>query len=302
MGVSAPSVRFREHGKGAGMNILVTGGTGVIGRYVVQDLVRAGHEVTNIGRSGAASLPCRHIRADLTNAGDVYESVAMSKAEAVVHMGAWANWGIVPHTRTYGDNVTGTFNLFQACADMGVRRIIAASSAQVYGFERHPPQYVPVDEAHPLRPLNPYAAAKIANEQAADYFVANYGLTICSFRIMAARLPARLPAEIAQLAERPETGMFLLWTRHDARDCARACRLAVEAAEVPSGPYNITGTIVLEDSAGELVRRYFGDRTEIRGPLHDASSPLSCAKAEQAFGYRPLYPWSVRTPFPDDPA
>jgi nucleoside-diphosphate-sugar epimerase len=159
-----------------------------------------------------------------------------------------------------------------------------------------------VGGGHPLRPLNPYAVAKIAGEQAADYFVANHGLTICSFRIMGARLPARLPGEIAQLAGRPETGTFLLWTRHDARDCARACRLAVEAADVPSGPYNITGTVVLEESVGALVRRYFGDRTEIRGSMADASSPLSCAKAEKAFGYRPIYPWSVRRSFPENAA
>ncbi len=284
------------------MRILVTGGTGVIGRYVIAECARAGHEVTNLGRSGPPPVLCRHLRGDLTSAGDVYEALAMSRAEVVVHMGAWSNWGLVPHTQTYGDNVRGTFNLFQACADLGVRRVVAASSAQVYGFERHAPRYVPVDEAHPLRPLNPYAAAKIANEQAADYFVANHGLTICSFRIMAARLPVHIPEEIAQLAKRPETGTFLLWTRHDARDCARACRLAVEAAEVPSGPYNITGTVVLDEPAAELVRRYFGDRTEIRGPLPAAASPLSCAKAEKAFGYRPIYPWSVHTTFLEAPA
>jgi nucleoside-diphosphate-sugar epimerase len=262
------------------MNILVTGGTGVIGRYVVGELVRAGHEVTNIGRSAGGNLPCRHLRADLTNAGDVYEALAMSKAEAVVHMGAWSNWGIVPHTQTYGDNVTGTFNLFQACADLGIRRFISASSAQVYGFEKYAPLYVPVDEAHPLRPLNPYALAKIANERAAEYFVAN--------------------SEIAQLAKHPETGTFLLWTRGDARDCARACRLALERETVASGPYNITGGVVLSDTAEALVRRYFGDRTEIRSTLHDHESPLSCAKAEAAFGYRPQYLWSETRTFPEE--
>ncbi len=282
------------------MRVLVTGGTGVIGQYVIQEFAQAGHEVTSIGRSTGAGLSCRHLRADLINAGDVYEALAMSKAEAVVHMGAWSNWGIVSHTRTYADNVQGTFNLFQACADLGVRRIISASSAQVYGFERHPPLYVPVDEEHPLRPLNPYSLAKIANERAAEYFIANHGLTILSFRIMAARTPARLPAEIAQLAQRPETGTFLLWTRHDARDCARACRLAMETADVPPGSYNITGSIVLPETADELARRYFGDRTEIRGSLPEHDSLLSCAKAEKAFNYRPVYRWSLTESFPEE--
>jgi nucleoside-diphosphate-sugar epimerase len=272
----------------------------VIGRYVVRELVRAGHEVTNIGRSASGNLPCRHLRADLTNAGDVYEALAMAKAEAVVHLAAWANWGIVTHTRTYGDNVQGTFNLFQACADLGIRRIISASSAQVYGFEKYAPLYVPVDEVHPLRPLNPYALAKIANERAAEYFVANSEMTILSFRIMATRAPDQIAPEIAQLVKHPETGTFLLWTRGDARDCARACRLALERETVASGPYNITGGVVLSDTADTLVRRYFGARTEIRSALHDHESPLSCAKAEAAFGYRPQYLWSEARTFPEE--
>ena len=281
------------------MRVLVTGGTGVIGRYVVEEFVRAGHQVTNVGRSAGAKLPCRHLRGDLTDAGEVYQALAMSRAEAVVHMAAWSNWGIVPHTRTYSDNVQGTFNLLQACADLQVRPVVIASSAQVYGFERFPPVYVPVDEAHPLRPLNPYALAKIANEQAAEYFVANYGMCVLSFRIMAVRAPAQLRPEIEQLARSPETGTFLLWTRGDARDCARACRLAVETPNIAPGAYNITGSIVLTETPDELVRRYFGDRTEIRGSLLEHNSILSCAKAEKAFNYRPIYRWSLTESFPE---
>ena len=92
--------------------------------------------------------------------------------QAVVHLGAWANAGIVPDTRTYGDNVTATFNLFQACADLGIRRIVAASSAQVYGFASAALCYVPADEDHLLRPLNCYALSKMAGEQAVEYFAA----------------------------------------------------------------------------------------------------------------------------------
>ena len=49
--------------------------------------------------------------------------------------------------------------------------MVSASSAQVYGFAKEPPTYVPVDEAHPLRPANCYALSKVMGEQAADYFV-----------------------------------------------------------------------------------------------------------------------------------
>ncbi|OUC08499.1 hypothetical protein RY27_08600, partial [Litorilinea aerophila] len=172
------------------MNILVTGGSGRIGRYVLRELAAAGHHVTNVDLAPAPEEPGTFLRVDLTDAGEVYQALARAKAEAVVHLGAWANAGMVPDARTYGDNVRGTYHVFQACADLGIRRIVAASSAQVYGFAAAPPHYVPVDEEHPLRPVNSYALSKVVGEQVADYFVANFGLTILSFRFMGVRPPA----------------------------------------------------------------------------------------------------------------
>jgi nucleoside-diphosphate-sugar epimerase len=240
------------------------------------------------------------LRVDLTDAGDVYQTLAAHQAEAVVHLGAWPDAGIVPAARTYGDNARGAYNLFQACADLGIRRIVYASSAQVYGFAGSPPIYAPVDEAHPVRPINPYALAKCAAEQAADYFVANYGTTILSFRFMGVRTPGQIAGEIEQMRRDPKSGGWLLWTRTDARDAAAACRLAVEAANPPSGPYNITGAeVVLKEGAEALVRRHFGAATGIRGNLEGSKSPLSCARAEAAFGYRPRFIWNEETHHPE---
>ena len=276
------------------MQILVTGAGGRIGRYVVKELVNAGHGVTGVDILASEEGSPRFLRVDLTDAGEVYQALRAAKAEAVVHLGAWANAGVVPDTRTYGDNVQGTFNVFQTCADLGIQRVVSASSAQVYGFAAEPPVYVPVDETHPLRPTNCYAISKVVGEQTADYFVKCFGMTILSFRLMGIRTPAQLDAELDELAEDPSKGTSLLWTRTDARDAAIACRLAVEAESVPSGPYNITGArVVLSELTATLVERYFGDKTEVRDALPDHISPMSCAKAEASFGYQPQFVWSV---------
>jgi len=280
------------------MNILVTGGSGRIGSYVVRELMQAGHDVTSVDVQPPTDKRGRFLRVDLTDSGEVYQGLATANAEAAIHLGAWANAGIVPDTHTYGDNVRGTFNLFQACADMGVKRVISASSAQVYGFAKAPPQYVPVDETHPLRPANCYALSKIAGEQAADYFVKRFGMTILSFRFMGIRTPNELNLQINRIIEEPGRDAGLLWTRTDVRDAAVACRLAVEVAEVDSGPYNITGSRVIpSEPTATLVERYFGSRTAIRGILPDNISPLTCIKAEAAFGYVPRFPWSVSQRF-----
>jgi nucleoside-diphosphate-sugar epimerase len=275
------------------MNILVTGGSGRIGSYVIQELMQFGHDVTSVDIKSPTDRICRFLRLDLTESGEVYQALATANAKAVIHLGAWANAGIVADTRTYGDNVRGTFNLFQACADMGIKRIISASSAQVYGFAKAPPQYVPADEAHPLRPTNCYALSKIAGEQAADYFAKRFGMKILSFRFMGIRMPNELNLEIDRIMANPSRDLGLLWTRTDARDAAMACRLAVEVEEVDSGAYNITGFQVLSESTMTLIECHFCSKTEIRSKLLNQSSPLSCIKAENAFGYKPSFQWSV---------
>jgi len=281
------------------MNILVTGGSGRIGRYVVRDLVAAGHTVTNADLAPSPGLPGGFLRVDLTDPGDVYQALAYTKSQAVVHLGAWANAGVVPDTRTYGDNVRGAFTLFQACADLNIKRIVNASSAQVYGFAQAAPSYLPVDEDHPFRPCNSYAAAKVAAEVAAEYFIQQFGLNILSFRFMGVRMPNEIAGEIEAMAADPASGSWLLWTRTDARDAAQACRLAVEATGVPSGPYNITGArVVLDHPAAELVATHFGADLEIRG-LDGYNSPLDCSRAQQAFGYQPRYVWTQTQQHPE---
>ena len=282
------------------MKILVTGGSGRIGRYVVQDLVQAGHDVTSIDISPSDHKYCRNLQVNLTQAGEVYQALALAQAEAVIHLGAWANAGHVPDTRTFGENVQGTFNMFQACADMGIKRIVSASSAQVYGFSTAPPLYLPVDESHPLRPNNSYALSKVVGEETASYFIENKGLTILSFRFMGVRTPAEMPANMQQIAQNPAGDTRLLWTRTDARDAALACRLAVEAKVVASGPYNITGAqVVIKQSTQSLIEAYFGSQTEQRAALPGHTSPMTCARAKLVFAYEARYLWSETTQYPE---
>ena len=82
------------------MKVLVTGSSGRIGRYAVRELAAAGHEVTGIDRVTSKDAPGGRLRVDLTEPGEVYQALARAGAEAVVHLGAWANAGTVPDTRT----------------------------------------------------------------------------------------------------------------------------------------------------------------------------------------------------------
>jgi nucleoside-diphosphate-sugar epimerase len=275
------------------MRVLVTGGAGRIGKYLVRELADRSHNVTSLD---LASPPERiegvaYMTGNAGNVTDLYGALSYSRAEAIIHMAAWADPGIVADTRTYGENAAAGFAVLDLAYSLRLKRAILASSAQVYGFAEHPPVYAPVDEEHPLRPLNSYALAKIATEQAAAYF-AGKGLNVLSLRIMGARPPEALDAEVERILGDPGSDTFLLWTRTDARDIAIGVRQALEAAVVESGVYNLTGSAnVLDEPTAELLAHHC-PQTELRHFSNDRQSPLSIDKARRAFGYEPRYVWT----------
>ena len=274
------------------MRVLVTGGNGRIGRAAALAFARAGHEV----RSLDLALPAErlagveHRVGSVADMGDVVGAMLGWGVEAAVHMAAWTNSGIASEARTYAENAAGAFNVATAAAEMGARRIVLGSSAQVYGFEALDPVRVPVDEDHPLRPLNAYALSKLAAEAAGAFVAARTGATVISLRIMGARLAAQMPAEVAALRAAPEAGRFLLWTRVDVRDVAEACLQAATAPDVPSGAYDVTGArILLDEPTHEVLARHCPGLDLAAAP-EGTASPMSCARAAAAFGYAPRHP------------
>ena len=275
------------------MRIVVTGGSGRVGKFVVQALADGGHEVTSLDLAPAPErvTGVRYMTGNVSQIADVYGTLSYAKADAIVHMAAWSDPGIVPDARTYSDNVTGHFNVLDASAALGLKRVILASSAQVYGFAAHDPDFAPVNEDHPLRPLNAYALSKIAGESAAAYF-AQGGLNVLTFRIMGVRAPKDLDAEIARALKDPRADRFLLWTRTDARDIARGCLQALEAGTVESGVYNMSGAENLHGlETQELFARY-APSTDISALPAGMRSGFSSDKALRAFGYAPEFVWT----------
>lgn len=270
------------------MRVLVTGGNGKIGRHVVEAMRGAGHAV----RSLDLALPEARVAgvdyriANVTDMGEVSDTMQEFRPEAVIHMAAWINSGIVAEHRTYTDNVAGAFNVLTAAARVGVHRVIQGSSAQVYGFQTHDPVTVPVTEDHPLRPLNAYALSKIANEATGRYVSSQTKTQVLSLRIMGARPAHQMPDEIAAIRSDLKAGRFLLWTRIDTRDVAGACLSAVEADQVQAGAYNITGDAVLCEEDTRTVLRDICAELDLSKVPSGRGSPLSCAKAEAAFGFK----------------
>src|SRR5690348_7520633 len=104
--------------------VLVTGGSGKVGKWVIADLQAHGYSVINADRQRAATVHTMDV--DLCNMGHVY--AAMAGVDAVVHLAAIPSPGGNPPEVVFHTNVMSTFNVLQAAAALGIRKLVLASS------------------------------------------------------------------------------------------------------------------------------------------------------------------------------
>ncbi|MBP7693755.1 MAG: SDR family oxidoreductase [Anaerolineales bacterium] len=167
------------------MKVLVTGGAGFIGSHVVEALLAGGHAVSvvdNLSSGRRANLPAaaRLIELDIRDPrlAEVFEQ---ERPDWVAHHAAQ-----VDVRRSVADplldadiNVRGGLNVLESARRAGVRRFVYASTGgAVYGE----PEYLPVDERHPVNPLSPYGASKHALEHYLYLYQQNFGLTYVVLR------------------------------------------------------------------------------------------------------------------------
>jgi nucleoside-diphosphate-sugar epimerase len=179
------------------MKIAVTGGAGFIGSHLTAALVEAGHSVTvfdNLSTGNAdnlAGLPVSFIKGDLADFELLKQ--AATGCELVYHQAAMVSVprSMAEPTLNHQSNVTGVFNLFEAARQTGVKRVVYASSAAVYGAEPS----LPKTESSVIAPLSPYGAAKyMAEIYAAAYAAAYPGLEFVGLRYMNVFGPRQDPA------------------------------------------------------------------------------------------------------------
>lgn len=158
-------------------SVLVTGAGGFLGSAVVEHLSRAGFRVrawlgAPLDSVREPVVPVETLQADITD--EAVARQALTGIEVLVHLAGppsvASSWkDPAEFARVH---VVGTANLLQACVARGVRRIVAVSSAEVYGQ----PDQRPVSEASALKPRSPYGAVKLAMESLIEAFVAGHGL------------------------------------------------------------------------------------------------------------------------------
>ncbi|PWU09458.1 MAG: hypothetical protein C5B47_03370 [Verrucomicrobia bacterium] len=155
------------------MKVLVTGGSGLIGHAVTKRLVQHNWDVRLLDAEIGERIPgVEYVTCDILNFDDV--RVAMRGRQAVVHLAAIPRPGLAPGEKVFAVNVSGTFNVFEAAAAEGIKRVVHASSINALGVSFSLTdivvEYLPIDEEHPAYTTDPYSLSKQLVEDIGAYY------------------------------------------------------------------------------------------------------------------------------------
>lgn len=280
------------------MRILVTGGSGLLGSWVVRELARAdegrtGHQVRNFDRQEPESdAPAEFVAGDIENIDEVTD--ACRESDVVVHLAGIPRNGLEPPEITFRVNVMGTFNVHEAATLLGIQRVVSIGSEAalgwVYRLHDFTPDYLPIDERHPLQPQDTYAVSKEVVEAIARSYTRRAGLTTIILR------PpwVATPDDLEQLAQRGgrEVTDFRLYNYVDVRDVASAVRRAVE---VPLDGHHALFVTADDSSVAEplsdLMPRMLPEVGRKAEPLAGTAPSVSNEQAKKVLNWRPLHSW-----------
>ncbi len=225
------------------MRALVTGVSGFVGHHLVAHLEACGDEVIGCDRADGSI--------DIADISSVHAVVGRVQPDVVYHLAGWSDVGASwsAPVEVFRANAEGTLNVLLACHEVRVQRVIAVSSADVYGIVHT--DELPITEENPLRPVTPYAASKVAADYLGLQAWLGFRLPVVRVRAFNHLGPGQRPKFVAPaVAERiarnerdggstvPIGNLGAQRDFTDVRDVVRAYRLLAEHGE-PGAAYNV---------------------------------------------------------------
>jgi nucleoside-diphosphate-sugar epimerase len=277
------------------MKILLTGASGLIGKEVAKGLVTAGFEV----------LATDLVKDDLSPAqsfvvGDLVSSDFVSQldfaCDAIVHLGSIPRPGIASDETVLHNNVIGTYHVFASAVAEKVPLVIYASSLSIYGYAWSTgtsPDYVPVDEKHPLHHYESYALSKEVNERSADMWANRSETAFVGLRFPHTHTEAFF-AEMAQKMregdkEILEQGAKIFWAYLDLRDAVQGIITVIKKGAKGSKTYNFAAPDTYADRPTREMMAEFHPASKIASTISGYDSIIDCSQWLSDFGYEPKY-------------
>ncbi len=292
----------------ASSNVVVTGALSGVGQWVVDQLASEGYDVVGLDqRLPEAGGPegASFFEVDLTDQGETAELIAGADPDAVVHLAAIPDPTSHAGSRVFTDTPESAYNVLDAAGRVGAD-VVWASSESAYGFPFADsvlkPEYLPIDETHPLRPEDAYGVSKVSGEAVAKATARRHGVSVVSIRPSWVQYPGeyltehnRASFDIDELAARstenpPDGGIGNFWSYIDVRDLASMVTAALDADVAGHEAYLCHAD---ENYLGVDTADLFDALFEDAPPCDTAGdeAAFTTAKAERDLGWTPEHTW-----------
>ena len=277
------------------MNIVVTGGCGTTGSWIVDRLADS-HEITCLDRE-APTEPRSDVdyrTVDLTDSGAVFVVVTEVDPDAVVHWAAIPVAGNHAGVDLYRNNTITAHTVLTAAGRVGAD-VVQASSDGAYGFffaaETPVPDELPITESHALRPEDPYGLSKVVTEEIGKTVARREAISVASLRPSWIQLPDEYPCRDPAYVDDLSAGAGNYWSYVDVRDVADLVEAALAADFEGHEAFNCVGPDnALGRPLAELIGDYYGSLPDDCTVSGDAAA-YSTAKATRMLGWEPTRSW-----------
>lgn len=271
------------------MKVVVTGGSGKTGRWVVDALRSAGHKVLNVDWRHDGNEHGLTATADLTDPGKIQE--LLSGAELVVHLAAIPAPEIRSEAETFRINTLSTYNVFASAIESAVTKVVWASSETVLGLPFDtPPLFAPIDETVEPRPESSYALSKLMGEEMAQQFSRTSGIPIVGLRfsnIMEPSEYSRFPSFWTDPLQRK----WNLWGYVDVRDVVNAVLATIDADVIGAPVFIVAASdTVMNRPSADLMAEVYPD-VPLRRTVAGRETLLAIDHARDVLGYEPRHTW-----------
>ena len=268
--------------------IVVTGAKGGTGRSIVSVLRSAGYDVLGLDLAWPGHSDAGYRMADVLDLASLNELFA--GAAGVVHFGSMPTDNFSSVNACFQNVTNGGFNVLQACANVGVPRLVFASSMEVYGHLRAQPAF-PITEESPLQTSSIYGTSKVLLERLAADYARWHGMAVAGLRLGRIIYEGSWAWRLEAHTQSPAHCAECLWNYVDARDVADACRLWLEADLDGFRAYNVAAEDVCIDApTADLLAECYPS-TPLITELGEFQSPFLSAAIQRDLGWRTQIGW-----------
>lgn len=269
------------------MKLVITGGKGKLASYLAPTLARE-HDILLYDQQLPQQSQFSWVQGEVTDKAKLRE--VFRDADAVIHLAALrSRYNHLP-TKVMETNTLGTFCVLEAARSEGVKRLLFSSSDAVLGIAQSitefDPEYLPIDEKHPLKPQDPYGISKMLGEKMCHCYAKGYNIDIIALRFSNILCPGDEPKYLAD-AQDPSARLKSLWAWVHVEDAVQAIICALVFGLQGYEVFHIAADDVClsNPDVPHLLATYF-PKTITRKPLSSNESLIDCSKAKKMLGFQ----------------